>query len=268
MPTLTLKTTAEKNSDMPMSVSELRARHFLGIDIVDPEGNSISDDTIKFYLNSAQQELENFLEVKLNKTIIQESHDYSRNEFSEWGHLNTNFPVLEAIKLSGQFTSKEQIVYPSSWLREKNTNAGQQNLVRRVNLMPFTGDAAEINTVFVGAFPYMPMAGTLSGRIPEYWHLTYCTGWNKADLPKDIMSAMGKMAAIPIFHMLGDIILANAGIGSQSISIDGLSQSVNTTAGVENAGYGARITQYKKELEVELKTLKGLYNGDIKMVSV
>jgi len=240
----------------------------LGIDIVDPDGNEISDDTIKFFLRAAQREIENYLEVKMMKQIIRENKDYDKESFHNWGYIQTTYPVVDAISLAGEFTSVEQIKYPATWLRERNTNAGQQDLIRRINLMPFTGETASINAVFVGAFPHLPLFGAATGSVPEYWVVEYCTGWAKKKLPEDILSVLGKMASIPIFNMLGDIILARAGIGSQSIGIDGLSQSINTTSGVENAGYGARITQYKKELEVEIPRLRGNYNSDVQMVSM
>jgi hypothetical protein len=61
-------------------------------------------------------------------------------------------------------------------------------------------------------------------------------------------------------NIAGDLI-AGAGIATKSLSMDGLSQSISTTASATNAGYGARILQYNKHIEESMKTLKAYYTG-------
>ena len=60
---------------------------------------------------------------------------------------------------------------------------------------------------------------------------------------------VGKLSAVNVLHFLGDAM--RVGISSESWSADGLSASTSYTAGVENATFGARIIQYKKELNGE-----------------
>ena len=59
-------------------------------------------------------------------------------------------------------------------------------------------------------------------------------------------------------NIAGDLI-AGAGIATQSISIDGLSQSVGTTSSATNSGYGARVIQFNKELKELMTTLRAKY---------
>jgi len=59
--------------------------------------------------------------------------------------------------------------------------------------------------------------------------------------------AIGLQAAIHPFNILGDLAIG-AGIASMSVSVDGVSRSINTTASAENAAFSARIIQYHKEL--------------------
>jgi hypothetical protein len=73
-----------------------------------------------------------------------------------------------------------------------------------------------------------------------------------------ILQAIGYTAAMPILDTAGDLVLG-AGISSQSISIDGISQSISSTAGVENAAYGARKMQYRKQLEDIDKQIRRRY---------
>jgi hypothetical protein len=71
---------------------------------------------------------------------------------------------------------------------------------------------------------------------------------------------VGMIASMGPFNIAGDMI-AGAGIASQSIGIDGLSQSVSTTSSATNAGYGARIIQYQKDVKDQIKHLQNYYKG-------
>ncbi len=67
---------------------------------------------------------------------------------------------------------------------------------------------------------------------------------------------ISKMAAVEILHVAGDAL--RAGISSESYSVDGVSVATSYTAGVENATFGARIIQYKKELNGDPNNPGGL----------
>ena len=69
---------------------------------------------------------------------------------------------------------------------------------------------------------------------------------------------VGLAASMLPLDTAGDLIIG-AGISSQQLSMDGLSQSISTTSGVENSGYGARAIQYGKRLESITKQLTRHY---------
>ena len=107
-------------------------------------------------------------------------------------------------------------------------------------------NAISINAALF-AVSVLPHIGLVNNRqIGSYWRVGYITGFGCSELPYDILEVIGKTASMNIFNMLGDIILG-AGIASQSISIDGLSQSISSTASATSAGYGARLINYNKE---------------------
>lgn len=78
--------------------------------------------------------------------------------------------------------------------------------------------------------------------------------WYATDIPSTMTQAIGYTAALLPLHTAGDLI-AGAGIASKSVSMDGLSTSINTTSSATNSGYGARVIAYKKELDALLKNL-------------
>ena len=98
-------------------------------------------------------------------------------------------------------------------------------------------------------------------NIPDYWNYQYITGFDFEHMPWDLLGVVGKLATFGPLNIAGDLILGSAGIASQSLSIDGLSQSISTTASATNAGYGARLINYQKEIEETVKRVGATYKG-------
>ncbi len=74
-------------------------------------------------------------------------------------------------------------------------------------------------------------------------------------LPATALKAVSLTAALLALDTAGDLI-AGAGIASVSTGIDGLSTSIGTTSSATNAGYGARIISYQKQLSDLLDGLR------------
>lgn len=245
-------------SDLPISASELVGRYFFGIDLTDQVGNPIDSSSIEFHIQAAVSEIEGYLNLKLAKQIIDENLHYYVDDFTEWSYLPVSYPVLEAHHLSGLAAGITQLTYPSDWLSVKKTN-DDTGSHRTIYMVPGRGGVDVSGTGQATYAGILPLAGWMAGKsIPNYWQVHYCTSFDK--LPADIANAVGMMAAIGIFHQMGDIILG-AGIASESVSIDGLSQSISTTSSATNAGYGARITGYINDLKLKLPRLKLKYDG-------
>lgn len=81
-------------------------------------------------------------------------------------------------------------------------------------------------------------------------------------IPSLILHAAGMYASMHILNVAGDIVVG-AGLQSQSTGVDGLSQSFATTNSSTNAGFGARIIQYKKDLSQVLRTLQATYGRGV-----
>jgi hypothetical protein len=73
-----------------------------------------------------------------------------------------------------------------------------------------------------------------------------------------IFRAVSLLAAMLPLNISGDLI-AGAGIGQVRLGIDGLTQEIHTTASATNAGYGARITMFYKELKHVMPSLRAKY---------
>lgn len=77
-------------------------------------------------------------------------------------------------------------------------------------------------------------------------------------VPPLIIKAILYTSAILPLDTAGDL-LAGAGVGQFSLSVDGLSQNIATTSSATSAGYGAKIISYKDQLKTAMNTLKKKY---------
>jgi hypothetical protein len=255
MGSLTLTISYQKNTGLVYSASELIQLFFFGTPPRDRSGNIMPDDTLQFYIESAQKELEDSLSIKLNKTWIVESRDFLYDDWINWAYMPTTYPVVSPKSLKGYINSTLQIDYPSTWLKAKSQRPSKDLYHRSINLVPISPGSSSVssNSLFIGLTPRMGFLGNRA--VPHYWEQQYTTGWDR--VPVDLLRVIGMMAAIPIFTISQDSVIG-AGVQSKSIGADGLSQSVSTTSG---GAFAARIKEYRTQLNDMMPRIKMHYVG-------
>lgn len=260
MPKLTFKIKFNKNEGLVINPSELLDLYLPGIPLCYPNGGKVGENSVKQKIITAQRKIENFLSIKLNKQEIEEMQDFNREEFNRWGYIKTVYPIMGVKKLDGVINDIKQVSYPKEWLSFKKGT--DKTKFRNLHLVPNTSGTGATMTnhafAFSGIAPQLGYFG--SNNIPNYWRVTYCSGWDKGDIPPELLDVIGKLSAMQLLAMTGDLIFG-AGVGNQSISIDGISQSYSTTKGGGKGAFSGRIEQYKNELEQEFKDLKAEYIG-------
>lgn len=229
--------------------SELLDLYFYGIPIVDKLGNKLSTNTIQTYINAAQEEVEKFLGIKLAKQIIAEDRDFNLEDWRQWGYLRTSFPVSKVFELKGFINTVQQMDIPKEWISSRKSSDGLY--FRQIHVVPVAISSMPYSTIYNGV---VPLGYTMNTSIPNYWKVVYCTGFDK--IPHDLLSFIGKLAAINVFYLMGDLILG-PGLSSKSVSIDGVSQSLS----ISNNGYGARIKGYLADIEKSRERLYNYYKG-------
>jgi len=263
MPGLVFTAPYAENIETIINPQELIDLYFYGIKITEPDGSEMPTSTLETFIKSAQQEIEKFLNIKIAVQEVKETLDFYRDDWQQWGYIKTTYPVIKPLELTGRIGDVEQVRYPPEWLSSRKT-ADDDLWFRNIFLVPGHNSPAAGQVVFTGALPMIGLS--TNATIPNYWTVRYITGMCSA--PMDLINAIGMLAAINVFHIMGDLILG-AGIASQSIGIDGLSQSISTTSSATNAGYGARIIGYVETLNGKsvndtnglLKRLKNYYKG-------
>ena len=256
MGSLSLTISYAKNTGLVLNASELKQLYFTGIKLEDQYQNPISNETIEFYIEAAQKELEDYLSIKLTRQAYQENRDYMFDDWIQWGYIPTTYPVVSPISLKGFLNTTLQVDYPSTWLSAKGQSNDEGSYHRSISTVPVQGTAsiASGNSVYVGLVPLSSRFG--SKTVPNYWASRYSTGFNV--IPADILAYIGKMAAMNILALLNELISGQPGVSNKSISIDGVSQTVNS-----QAGYAARIKLYQTETTRTLPLLSAKYRGFI-----
>lgn len=259
MPTIKYSVKYRKNEGLIMSAEELMTLYFYGVKIKAKDGSILSEQTIKYQIQTAQQEVEKFLEIRLNPKFIEQTVDYYRDDYwNKFPILRTKLPVKEPLSLVGMLNGIEQIRYPQDWMNIKKDNEGYY--YKKIHLIPtgkISGSSGSV--ILSGITAYYGM--TAYNDIPNYFTLQYVTGFDSDHTPLDVIDLIGKYAAIKLFHIAGDLILGQGGLSSISLGVDGLSQSVSAVNSPTGSGYAARINGYLKDIDEYLKKLKYFYKG-------
>jgi len=260
MPTITYTAKYKKNTGLMISPSELLALYFYGINVQSDEGIEFDLETVRYYILTAQREVENYLDIKLNPQLINETLSYySTDYYGRFPFFQTKYPVAEVYSLIGLLARAEQIIYPKEWLKVHIDPDGMHP--KRFSLVP-TGSGAGVSgnadVIITGILRDIGLRSY--GNIPDYFNVQYKTGFEYNQLPEDILNVVGKLASIGVFNIAGDLVIG-AGLASTSLSIDGLSQSLNTTQSAENSAFSARIRQYTKEIKDTMSRVKLKYRG-------
>lgn len=259
MPTLSIEAQYRKNEGIVISPEELLLLYLYGFnDIGSQDGSSMSSENIRFYILAAQREIEQFLGIKFNQEFIDENFDYYRDDYMQgFPFVNTTWQVLKPYSWIGMLNTVEQIVYPEQWLNWRQSSNSLN--WRKISIVPngsmTHGDA---NVIYTGVTAYYGLRSLK--QVPDYWYIQYTTGFTLKNMPWELLNVVGMYGVIPVLAIYGDLILG-AGIASQSLSIDGLSQSISSTSSATNSGLGSRIVEYRKTVKETLEHVKKTYRG-------
>lgn len=259
MPTVNYAFPYKINQCLALTPAEFRSIYSFGVDYKDQNGNSYSDENIEYHILNAQEEIEDFLSIKLCPQVITETFNFSIRDFQNWSYIRTTFPVRKAFTLRGFVgENNQQIDYPSEWLTTRRTNDPNMGYERAVNIVPNGANSATFTSqaTYTALYPFWGYTAT---KIPEYWTFEYTTGYDS--IPRDLLKAVAKLAQIEYLGVIGESSPLGSGIAGKNISIDGLSQGIQTTQSATSSIFGARIKQLTEELNKELPLLRDKYVG-------
>jgi len=251
-----------------ISITELKTNFLFGLDLTDDAGNPYPDSLYAYFIKNAVSWLEHRLDIPIVPMLIEEErHDFFRDDYNKFIFLTLDYYPVIGIESVTLVLPGEQIVktFEQSWIHIQR-NSGQ------LQMLPGTGTAGSI--LLGASAAWIPFIYGSNSFLPDAFRVKYEAGFGKGgshlvspsdrkldSVPGVIAELVGKIASFGPLNIAGDL-LGGAGIASQSISLDGLSQSFNTTSSATNAGYGARLIQYQKEIKEKLPVLQAQYKGN------
>tara|TARA_Y100000034_G_scaffold25551_1_gene30113 strand:- start:1652 stop:3298 length:1647 start_codon:yes stop_codon:yes gene_type:complete len=237
---------------------------------------TISDDTIRDYIRRATDtveftQLHCYLEPTQvvtdldvnditfsgdgNTIVINSDHDFVINPVTFYprreGHwIDIQFPVVRVLDITELFgaVANTRVVHINTEWIEWNEYSGFTELV------PFN---TELAFDFVGLIWVESLRSATP--VPNFWHFNLIAGLR--DVTGEIIELIGKQAAIPILTVAGQAF--KGGFASQSISRDGVSESVSYTSSAIYGVYSATIEEYKTWIRENLGIIKSKYRGPL-----
>lgn len=236
-----------------ISVEEVKTNYLFGLDLTDDEGNEFPDSMYEFFIKSAVSWLEHKFDIPITPTSYEEDHDFYRQEYRKHMRLQLDhYPVISIEEIKMHLPPDQDIItFDSSWIKLFKEHG-------EVHIIPGTGSAS---VLYLGqGTAWSPFGYRGNDMLPGVFQTKYTAGFPIGQVPAVIRDLVGKTASFGPLNIAGDL-LGGAGIASQSISLDGLSQSFNTTSSATNAGYGARLLQYQKEIKIQMADIRRYYKG-------
>lgn len=250
-----------------ITVDEVKQNYLFGLDTTNDQAQEMPDELYQYYIDAAVDWLEHRLDISLRTlTIVEERHDYYREDYGEYMWLETDhYPVIQV--------NSVKLVLPSAPDSVQEFDIDWVQVDRESGQVQITPGISPAGTLLIGSGNWFPHFRWANRRIPGAFRVAYKAGFGPPDpnaagvpnprldsLPFVLKEIVGKLSSFGPLNIMGDL-LGGAGIASQSIGIDGLSQSFNTTSSATNAGYGARLVQYNKEIKEQIPTLTRYYKG-------
>lgn len=236
-----------------MSVSDLKQIYLFGLDLTNDAGVEFPDLHFEWSIRWAINWVEHLLDIKIRPTPLVERYDYYQTDYTYWSIVDLReAPVISVEEYAVTWPSDtDVIVFPSEWIQLRQ-DSGQ------VNIVPTSGTLSQVLLTAGGSF--LPLVASGRDFVPNVIRIKYTAGFPEGEVPIAIRDLIGKLSSFGPLNIAGDLIVG-AGIASKTVSIDGLSQSINTTSSATNAGYGARLVQYTKEIKEVVPTLQRYYKG-------
>lgn len=234
----------------PITKEWLIANYLFGLDLTNDKGVEYPDSLYEHAILSAKDWAKRALDLELDEREVTERHDWDINQWSSYIWLQVRRKPLQRVTALAFMYGNHRIMQAHpDWIVEIIPEAGQ------FQVMPVSG--AVQSTPVVGIVPWL-MPNFASRATPGFYEVKYTAGFE--EIPADILHLIAMQASMNVLNPAGDMI-AGAGVAAKAVSIDGLSTSISTTSSATNAGYGARIIQYQKDMKRLIPTIRNYYHG-------
>jgi hypothetical protein len=246
---------------------DIRFTYMWGTDLKAANGQSYTDEQIRYFINASMEAIGRELEITLTRKKVKSNAkgrglkkrvDYDVNEdfyrfsydkIARYGMITTKLrPIInvERVALVGRlgmnYDLHDYVV---------DYEKGAIKLLKRPIKPSFTSRALAQSIGPYGAESYTAYM---------FYEIDYEAGYETAlDVPADLREIVAKHAAVSMLNVVGDGLMS--GFSSSSLSMDGMSESFSSTQSATSAYFGARIKEYKDDIANYIKNNKRKFNN-------
>jgi hypothetical protein len=215
----------------------LKSNYLKGLTLVEADGSEYPNSFYETHLQNAARKIEKITGVSiLEETIIGEAHDYRVGDYVEYAFLQLfKAPVRSVENMRAVYPLGDTIQsFPNEWIRLEAMHG-------QIHLVPSGGSLS--NVIIGQGGDFLPLIYGGLSYMPNLWEVDYTAGFDPENFPREVAEAIAKLACIDILSIASDLIRP-IGINSESVSIDGLSQSQSYMA----PAFKQRIDRYVFDL--------------------
>lgn len=261
-------------ADYGLTVDAIKMNHF-GVTITDPRTREhLPDAFYKSKIEAAVAQAEKMLDIVIVPRLLEEHHDFYSNDFNSYMFIHTfHKPILQVEAISLEYGASQLYRYPSKWWKV-------YNLAGHLEMLPNTILSGGANGMSLAqAYTGYPMISGLPQTVgnnfaPQMFHLQYVAGMlpptrsgvtKPNEMHPDLWNMIVKIALREVFEQWGRLIIG-AGIANMTTSMDGFSQSIDTTQSAMYGGASADIVQLDSDIQSLYKGLKSYYGNNLGLI--
>ena len=241
-----------------IDVGRFKQEYLFGIPLTSSlTGETVSDNTLKKFIEKGISDFETSVRIHVNPVKHTDRFDFERADDLRFGTRRVmRWPILKVERLAALWPGRnealsevdpdqsQEIEYPTSWV----TMQGDTGLIR---IVPNSGSLVNADVNFLASSAYRTVVlGGLKGW-PNMWRMTYIAGFDRDKVPEAVNDLIGVLGSIKFLSMMGPIIFP---VATQSIGLDGMSQSVGTAGPQWLAGRMNELIAERDRLVQQLKT--------------
>ncbi len=239
---------------------DMRFTYLWGTDFKATNGQSYTDEQIQYFIDASVEEIERRLDITIKKRKIrcnakdrklekgkdydvdEAVYDFKFSRISRYGLIKTRQkPIIKLHKL--ELLTRMQGIRDITSTTIVDKEKGVLKLMER----PIRPDdrSSMIHTA-------VSIYGNQTLQSQLFYAIDYDAGFETSDdVPQDLRQIIAKMAAVSLLNIIGDGLMS--GFSSSSLSMDGLSESFSSTQSATSAYFGARIKEYKDDIDLYIK---------------
>ena len=249
---------------------DIRYTYLWGTDFKATNGASYSDEQIRYFIDAATEEMERLLNITIIKRKVrfnaeergltkgtdydvdETAYDFMYQDIARYASIKTRRkPIirLHSLKLLSRMRHTKELKPVTVIDKEKGVLKMMERPIRPSDRYAGIMDAVGI----YGQETFSPHV---------FYGIDYDAGYETSDdVPADLRQIIAKKTAVDLLNIIGDGLMS--GFSSSSLSMDGLSESFSSTQSATSAYFGARIKEYKDDIDNYVKATKAKFGAFI-----